>query len=296
MSFICNQCPNRCGVDREITRGRCKCPEQALISRIALHPWEEPIISGTRGSGTIFFAGCSMGCVFCQNYEISHQMRGVKYTIDDLIAAIKDLERQGAHNINFVNPTHYAHVVKEVLTRYQPSVPVVYNTGGYDSVETLRDLEGLVDIYLPDYKYMDEDIAMRYSKVKDYPQVAWDAIAEMVRQQPTLTFDEQGLLQKGVIIRHLVLPSHAKHSAQLVQKLYTTYGEKVYYSIMSQYVPHGKAGDYPEIDRPLKPLEYKVVVSKMEEMGAKQVFLQDCEAAKEDYIPAFEGEIYGKEI
>lgn len=290
MSFICNQCPNRCGVDREITRGRCKCPEQALISRIALHPWEEPIISGTRGSGTIFFAGCSMGCVFCQNYEISHTPFGKAYTVDEIIDAIKRLEDEGAHNINWVNPTHYAHIVREVLTKYKPKIPVVYNTGGYDDVDTLRSLEGLVDVYLPDYKYLDSKTAQRYSHVPDYPEVAWAAIREMVRQQPEVVLDQDGIIQKGVVIRHLVLPGQSEQSKQIATKLYTEYGEKVYYSLMSQYVPHGKAEEYPEINRTLKPLEYKVVVSAMQNLGAERVFVQDGGAADVGYIPKWEGE------
>lgn len=290
MIFICNQCPNKCGVDRQREVGRCGMPYLPVVSRVALHPWEEPIISGTRGSGTIFFAGCSMGCVYCQNYEISHDNKGKVYTIDKLIDAIRSLEKQGAHNINFVNPTHYAHILKEVLTSYRPKVPVVYNTGGYDDVQTLMSLEGLVDIYLPDYKYIDTALSTRYSDVPDYPQVAWDAIAEMVRQQPAIVLDEDGILQKGVVIRHLVLPTMSAQSIDIVKKLYTTYGEKVYYSLMSQYVPHGKAKDYPEINRLLKPLEYKIVVSAMQEMGAKQVFVQDTDAAGSEYIPAFTGE------
>lgn len=251
--------------------------------------WEEPIISGTQGSGTIFFSGCNMACVFCQNYEISHRVFGKRYSIDSLIDAIFKLQEMGAHNINFVNPSHYVHILVEVLSKYRPKIPVVYNTSGYDSVESLRRLQGLVDIYLPDCKYIDEQTALRYSGRVDYPNVAKQAIDEMVRQQPQLTI-QNGLMQKGVLIRHLVLPNQTKQSVALLQYLYNTYGERVYYSVMSQYTPYGDAANYPEIDRKLKPLEYKAVVSALIQMGATNVFLQDETSADSLYIPPFEGE------
>ena len=290
MGFVCNQCPNRCGVDRTQSVGLCRVGYDAIVSRVALHPWEEPILSGTNGSGTIFFAGCNLGCVFCQNYAISHSNYGHRYTVDALIQAMQSLEQQGAHNINFVNPSHYAHILRQVLARYKPRIPVVYNTSAYDSVDTLRTLEGLVDIYLPDCKYADPNLAARYSHRSDYPTVAMAAIAEMVSQRPQLVYSKDGLLQSGVIIRHLVLPEASQDSVQVLTKLYNMYGNSVYYSVMSQYTPYGDAAQYPEINRKIKPLEYKRAVAALQRAGAVNVFVQDCEAATDAYIPPFTGD------
>lgn len=290
--FVCNQCPNRCGVDRTVRVGACHVGYDAIVSRVGLHAWEEPILSGTRGSGTIFFAGCSMACVYCQNYRISHSAYGKHYTVAQLADAMRSLVDAGAHNINFVNPTHYAHILREVLTLYRPPVPVVYNSGGYDSVEILRTLQGLIDVYLPDMKYATEASAGTYSKRPDYPTVARSAIAEMVRQQP-LPVLQDGLLQRGVIIRHLVLPTLSDESVSLLQDLYKTYGEHVYYSVMNQYTPYGDAAQYPAIDRKIKPLEYKRAVAALQRMGAANVFVQEESAADTLYIPPFEGDDHG---
>ena len=287
--FVCNICPNRCNVDRTQTVGLCGVGAMPVISRVGLHQWEEPIISGTRGSGTIFFAGCNLRCVFCQNYRISHQLVGKPYTIEALADAMRSLVDAGAHNINFVTPSHYTHVLRRVLTLYRPPVPVVYNTGGYDSVEALRTLEGLVDVYMPDYKYVDADMAALYSACPDYPRVAWEAIAEMHRQQPQAVV-EDGLMRRGVLIRHLVLPSHSTQSVAAVQRLYDAYGDSVYLSVMNQYTPYGEAERYPEINRPLKPLEYTRVVAALNRAGATRVFVQDAAASSTVYIPPFDGE------
>ncbi|NCA67746.1 MAG: radical SAM protein, partial [Clostridia bacterium] len=179
----CEICPNMCGIDRNERAGLCGEQAGARVARIAAHYWEEPVISGAKGSGTIFFTGCSMSCVFCQNFEISHNGRGKEYNVDMLIESIKELERQGVHNINFVNPTHFAHIIKLVLTKYKPAVPIVYNSGGYDRAETLRELDGLIDIYLPDFKYYDNAIALKYSGRNNYYEYATSAIREMVRQR-----------------------------------------------------------------------------------------------------------------
>jgi len=287
--YICRDCPNECNVDRLHMVGRCGVGYLPRISRVGLHLWEEPIISGTNGSGTIFFAGCNLGCVFCQNYEISHLLVGKEYTVAELADAMRYLVDQGAHNINFVTPSHYVHAIVEALSVYRPPVPIVYNSGGYDKVDTLRRLEGLVDVYMPDYKYTDVGIAAKYSGCADYPDVAWAAIAEMHRQQPSPQLKD-GLIQKGVLIRHLVLPNQSTQSVQAVQRLYNEYGDSVYLSVMSQYVPMGNAANYPEINRVLKPLEYKRVVAALERMGATNVFIQDCESATTTYIPPFDGE------
>ena len=271
------------------TVGKCRVGYDAIISRVGLHMWEEPIISGVKGSGTIFFAGCSLGCVYCQNYRISHSDYGKRYKIADIVDAIRILQDLGAHNINFVNPGHYAHIVEQVLQQYKPLVPVVYNSSGYDSVATLRRLQGLIDIYLPDCKYADPALARRYSHIADYPTVAQTAIEEMVRQQPNIEI-QNGLMKKGVIIRHLVLPNASNDSVNILSQLYKKYGEQVYYSVMSQYTPYGEAAEYPEINRAIKPLEYKLAVGVLQRVGAKNVFVQDISASNTAYIPPFTGE------
>ena len=206
--MICALCPRGCGAERTETAGRgyCRMPERPVLARAALHHWEEPPISGTRGSGTVFFSGCSLGCVFCQNEKISHEDFGKAVSLERLREICEALIAQGAHNLNFVNPTHYAHVLSALLENWRPPVPVVFNTGGYDKVDTLRTLEGKVDIYLPDLKYLDGDTAGRYSAAPNYPEAAQEAIREMVRQTGPCRFDDDGLLLRGTIIRHLILP------------------------------------------------------------------------------------------
>ena len=214
--MICNLCPRRCGALRTESSGEgyCRMPEVPVLARAALHQWEEPPISGTRGSGTVFFSGCSLGCVFCQNEKISHQDFGKAVTVERLREICEDLIAQGAHNINFVNPTHYAHVIAKLLEK-PLGVPVVYNSGGYEKVETLRALEGKIDIYLPDLKYLAPDTAKRYSLAQDYPDVACAAIREMVRQTGPVVL-EDGLLKRGVVIRHLILPGQVNAAKEVM--------------------------------------------------------------------------------
>lgn len=288
-TFICNECPNKCNVNRTTNVGICGVGVLPRVSRVGLHPWEEPVISGEKGSGTIFFAGCNLRCVFCQNYQISHRLVGKTYTYRELADAMRSLVDQGAHNINFVTPSHYAYAVERALAIYRPPVPVVYNSSAYDDVETLKRLEGLVDVYLPDYKYDDPNVAAKYSGAEDYPSVAWAAIAEMHRQQPRLVI-EDGLMKKGLVVRHLVLPTMSTESKRIVEKLYNEYGDSIYLSVMSQYVPMGDAAAYPEINRTLVPLEYTRVVAALNRLGAANVFVQDAAAASDVYVPPFDGE------
>lgn len=290
MSWVCNQCPRRCGVDRINTLGYCRSPYLPVISRVGLHKWEEPIISGTNGSGTIFFAGCHLQCVYCQNYAISHNNMGRTASVAELAQAMRDLVAQGAHNINFVNPTHYVHAILASLKLYRPPVPLVYNSSGYENVDTLKQLADTIDIYLPDCKYLDATLSARYSCAAGYPDVVLQALDEMVAQRPTLQFDENGMLQSGVVIRHLVLPGYSSQSVALLKTLYNRYGDKVYYSIMSQYTPYGMVADYPEINRQLIPLEYTRCVACMQRLGAQNVFIQDMTSADTAYIPPFEGD------
>ncbi|MBQ8175369.1 MAG: radical SAM protein [Clostridia bacterium] len=283
----CHLCPNECGADRTNGVGLCHAGEEARICRIALHPWEEPIISGSHGSGTVFFSGCSMHCIFCQNYKISRLYCGRPYSRNDLIDEIKRFEEAGAHNINFVNPTHYAHILYDVLSAYKPTIPVVYNTGGYDKVSTLRILDGLVDIYLPDLKYLSPEIAERYSGRRDYPEVACGAIEEMARQTgaPIL---RDGILQRGTVVRHLVLPGQSTEGVRIVEYLAGRYGKEIYLSVMNQYTPCGELDAFPEINRRVKPIEYKRVVAAVRRLGITQCFVQDSESSDESYIPPFQ--------
>ena len=286
--MICNLCPRQCGTLRTQTQGngRCRMPEAPVVARAALHLWEEPPISGTSGSGTVFFSGCSLGCVFCQNEQISHRDFGKPVTVDRLREIFGALIAQGAHNINLVNPTHYAHVVAQALEQPLP-VPVVWNSGGYDRVETLRALEGKVDIYLPDYKYRTADYAARYADAADYPQAAEAAIVEMVRQTGLYCY-ENGLLKRGVIIRHLLLPGKLAEAKRVMDWVAETFQPgQVLFSLMSQYIPWGRAAEYPELNRRLRPSEIRAAEGYMADLGLEG-FTQGAEAARADYIPPFD--------
>ena len=286
--MICNLCPRQCGALRTQTQGngRCRMPEAPVVARAALHLWEEPPISGTKGSGTVFFSGCSLGCVFCQNEQISHRDFGKPVTVDRLREIFGALIAQGAHNINLVNPTHYAHVVAQALEQPLP-VPVVWNSGGYDRVETLRVLEGKVDIYLPDYKYRTADYAARYADAADYPQAAEAAIVEMVRQTGPFCY-ENGLLKRGVIIRHLLLPGKLAEAKRVMDWVAETFQPgQVLFSLMSQYIPWGRAAEYPELNRRLRASEIRAAEGYMSDLGLEG-FTQGAEAARADYITPFD--------
>lgn len=285
--MICNACPRGCNVDREVSLGYCKSPEKFKLARASLHYWEEPCISGKNGSGAIFFSGCNLGCVFCQNYEISHGCKGVEVSDDKLIDIMKRLVDEGANNINFVNPTHYSLQLLRVLEKYKPPVPIVYNTSGYDSVETLKMLDGAVDIYLPDFKYIRPEKALKYSKAEDYPQVAEEALAEMKRQVGEDVFDENGIMQRGMIIRHLVLPSNTNSSISALDYLAENFGD-TYISVMAQYVPCGDLTEYKEINRPLTQREYDKVVNHIFDLELQKIFVQELEAASDEFIPDFD--------
>ena len=285
--MICNQCPRRCNVDRENALGYCKAPNAYKLARASLHFWEEPCISGKSGSGAVFFSGCNLGCVFCQNYEISHKCKGVEVSEERLIRIFEHLVDEGANNINLVNPTHYAVQLAHTLKKYKPPVPVVYNTSGYDSVDTLKLLDGLVDIYLPDFKYIRNDKALRYSRAEDYPQFAMPALTEMKRQVGNDVFDENGIMKRGMIIRHLVLPGNTNSAIQALDYLAENFGD-TYISVMAQYVPCTNLSEYKEINRKITKREYDKVVDHILELGLEKVFLQKLESATEDYIPDFD--------
>ena len=288
--MICNLCPRGCGAVRTESEGNgyCRMPELPVLARAALHHWEEPPISGTQGSGTIFFSGCSLGCVFCQNEEISHKDFGKTVGLERLAEICAQLEAQGAHNLNFVNPSHYAHVVRRLQEKYPQNLPVVWNSGGYDRIETLRSLDGAVDIYLPDLKYLNADSAQRYSAAADYPQVAAAAIKEMVRQTGPYVLDEHGLMKKGVIIRHLVLPGQLEGAKAVMDWIAGEFEPgTVLFSLMSQYTPWGRALEFPEINRKLRKGEIRAAREYMEILGLDG-FTQEGESAQREYTPAFD--------
>ena len=285
--MICNACPRNCNVDREKSLGYCKSPDKFKLARAALHYWEEPCISGKNGSGAIFFSGCNLGCVFCQNFDISHNCKGVEVSDERLIDIMKSLVDQGANNINLVNPTHYSAQLLRVFEKYKPPVPIVFNTSGYDSVETLRSFDGIVDVYLPDFKYIRSDKAQKYSKAENYPQIAEAALREMKRQVKSDVFDDRGIMQKGMIIRHLVLPSNTNSSVEALDYLAEFFSD-TYISVMAQYVPCGDLSNYKEINRPLTQREYDKVVNHILDLGLEKIFVQELEAASDEFIPDFD--------
>ena len=284
--MICNQCPRKCNVDRSKTVGRCGVGENFKLARASLHFWEEPCISGKNGSGTVFFSGCNLGCVFCQNYEISHRCIGRDVESDELVRIFEALISRGANNINLVNPTHYALQLADVLSKWKSPVPIVYNSSGYESVETLKELDGLVDIYLPDFKYISSEKARKYSFAEDYPEVAMLALKEMKRQVGADVFDESGLMKKGMIIRHLVLPSNTNESIRVLDYLAENYGD-TYISVMAQYTPCGNLTGCDEINRRLTKREYNKIVDYALSLGLEKFFIQDLSSAGEQFIPDF---------
>ncbi len=291
----CTLCPRACGVNRNAGgKGACGMGASLRVARAALHMWEEPPISGTRGSGTVFFSGCPLSCVFCQNAEISHEAGGKEIDVPRLAEIFLELAEKGAHNINLVTGTHFVpHIVSalDIAKAKGLSIPILYNCGGYESVETLRMLRGYIDIYLPDFKYMDGGLAARYSRCADYPERAKEALAEMVAQTGAPVFGTDGMLLRGTVVRHLVLPGCANDSIEVVRYLHATYGDDIYISIMSQYTPNERLrAHYHELARKLTKYEYMKVVRFAESIGVQNGFTQYGEAATESFIPKFDYE------
>ena len=284
--MICNLCPRKCNACRTEHQGNGFCGAGTLpvVARVAPHFGEEPCISGTKGSGTVFFSGCTLKCVYCQNYEISDGHKGRAVTPKELADCYKRLEQQGVHNINLVTADHYVNAVAESLDIYKPSVPVVYNCSGYTSPKTLSILDGLVDIYLPDFKYSDDALAIKYSSAPNYVNTASAAIKEMIFQVGTPVIDEDGMMKKGVIIRHLILPSHTKNSLGVLDIIKRSYDKQVLVSLMCQYVPVNKAHDFPKINRKITRREYEKVKSELYALGLDG-FTQDLTSASTDFIP-----------
>ena len=285
--MLCELCPRECGIERtEYAGGFCGVGTLPKIARIAPHYDEEPILSGTNGAGTIFFSGCSLRCVYCQNYAISAQDAGQYITPYQLSEEYRRLEAMGVHNIEFVTPTHYVGAILESLRFYRPQVPLVYNSSGYDKVETLRMLDGVIDVYLPDFKYSDNALAKRLSSCGDYPEVAAKAIDEMLRQTGGVII-EDGLIKRGVTIRHLVLPSHVRNSIGVLNTIKERWDDRIPVSLMSQYFPAGRAEDFPDINRRLTRREYQRVLDRLYELGLDG-FAQDMESADQKYVPEWD--------
>lgn len=290
----CLLCPRKCGINRRTGQtGVCGVSSEIKVARAALHYWEEPCISGKRGSGAVFFSGCSLHCVFCQNGEISDGKEGKVISKERLSDIFMELAGKGANNINLVTPGQYipdiVWAVNDAKSRGM-KLPIIYNTSGYENVTELKLLEGIVDVYLPDFKYMDSTLSARYSRAKDYPSVAKQALSEMVRQQPDVVIDDAtGLIQKGVIVRQLLLPGHVNDAKAVLKYLYDTYHDHVYISMMSQFTPIALK-DYPEINRTVTKREYERLVNYALEIGITNAFIQDGDVAKDSFIPAFDCE------
>ncbi len=282
----CRLCPRECGADRIKGVGICGCGDEMRVARAALHFGEEPPISGANGSGTIFFGGCSLRCRYCQNSEISREATGKVYTVEQLAEEIKNLEAQGAHNINYVTGTHYAEQIVKALEIYRPQIPIVWNCGGYETIETIELLKDYVNIWLPDIKYAIAEKAERYSNAPDYPETAFAAVEHMVELSGALETNEKGIAQKGVLIRHLILPSNTRNSIAVLERIYEKFGNSIPISLMSQYTPHGDIADLPEINRRITEREYNKVCAKMLELGLNG-FTQELSSASETYIPEF---------
>lgn len=283
--MICSICPRHCNVDRSVNLGFCQSPDSFRVARAALHFWEEPCISGKEGSGTVFFSGCNLKCVFCQNNEISSENKGVEISDDKLISIFENLISQGANNINLVNPTHYAKRLAKVLSRWKSPVPIVYNSSGYEEVETLKALDGLIDIYLPDLKYIRAEKAMRYSKAADYFEKASAALLEM-RRQVEDKFDGD-IMKSGMIIRHLILPQNTNSSIAVLDFIKSNF-PNTFVSLMAQYTPCGDLSEFPEINRKITKREYEKVVNYAFDNSFDKLFIQELSSADKSFIPKFD--------
>ena len=287
----CTLCPRACGADRESgRRGRCGADQEIRVARAALHMWEEPCISGAEGSGAVFFSGCPLGCIYCQNRKISRGESGMVISTGRLAEIFLELQQQKANNINLVTAGHFLPQVIEALLLAKGQglkIPVVYNSSAYEKPEALRRLDGLVDVYLPDFKYISSELAAAYSNAPDYPQVAAAAIREMVRQRPEPRFDTRGIMTTGVIVRHLLLPGHVREAKQIIRYLHEEYGNRIYISMMNQYTPMEAVAGDPLLGRRVTKREYERLLAFAEQLGVEQGFYQEGETAKESFIPEF---------
>lgn len=295
----CNLCPRECNVNRTNgEKGICSVTGSGIVgARAALHMWEEPCISGENGSGTVFFSGCPLRCVYCQNYYIANGTTGSEISKERLAEIFLELQEKNAENINLVTPTHYTPEIIWAVKRAREQglhLPIVYNCSGYEKVETLKLLEGIVDIYLTDFKYMDKEVAKRYSRAENYPEIAKAALTEMVRQCGEAEFDNRGMMKRGIIVRHLLLPGQMKNAKDVVQYVYETYGDQVFLSLMNQYTPLPHVEKYPELNRRITEEEYDELVDYAIELGVENGFIQEGETAEESFIPEFNEEGWKK--
>lgn len=290
----CTVCPRKCGANRDAGElGYCKKDSRIFIARAALHFWEEPCISGDEGSGTVFFSGCNLKCIYCQNSKIALGNVGKEVSDAQLDAVFEKLFEEGANNINLVTPTHYIPQIATAIERAKKRdfpLPFVYNSGGYELKESLKRLDGLIDIYMPDFKYWTKESAKLYSNAPDYPQIAKEAIDEMYTQCPVSLYDERGIMQKGLIVRHMLIPKHVYEAKRIVSYLFENYKNNIVYSLMSQYTPMGKFENHPELERRVTKKEYDSFVDYCIELGVENAFVQSGESAKESFIPDFDSD------
>lgn len=285
-NHFCSLCPNGCKIDKETTKGACGTDNKIRIAKFYLHSFEEPVISGTRGSGTVFFCGCSLKCAFCQNFELSRNLRGKDITVNELADIFKTLESNGAHNINLVNPTHYSDKIIEALKIYRPNIPIVYNTHGYEKIEILEKLNDYIDVYLPDMKFYSPAVSKRYTGKENYFEVASKAVEFMAKSKPYAT-DKDGLIKSGVIVRHLVLPQNTSDSKKILD-WFLKIKDYAYIDVMSQYTPFGDIEKFPELQRKITKREYNSVIDYAISIGIDKMFYQKQISASEEYIPKWD--------
>lgn len=296
--MLCSLCPRQCNIDRQTAKGFCGESDSVRLARAALHFYEEPPISGTNGSGAIFFSGCNLKCVFCQNESIANNNTGMEISINRLADIMLELQSQNAHNINLVTPSHYIYQIKEAILLAKANgltIPIVYNSSGYELASSIKMLDGLIDIYLPDFKYSDDTLAVKYSKAPNYSSYAREAIAEMFRQVGTPEFDENGLMKSGVIVRHLLLPLGVKNAKAVITYLNETYGDRIYISIMNQYTPMTETpsmlrikDSYPELFRKVTKREYERLIDFILSLNISNAFIQEGHTASDSFIPDFD--------
>lgn len=285
------ECPRKCLVDRSRVTGYCGVLDKIKIARASLHMWEEPCISTSCGSGTIFFSGCNLRCVYCQNYNISHNGFGMEIDVDRLVEIFFELKEKGASNINLVTPSHYVSLIREAIVKARSigfDLPFIYNSSGYDSIDALEKLKGLIDVYLPDFKYIDDNVAYKYSNCKDYVSTVIEAIDYMYNDVGRVVFDEYGAIKKGVIVRVLVLPNYVDDSKKIIKYLYSKYKDNIYISIMNQYTPMGNLDKYSEINKKLTTSEYNEVVDYAISIGVSNAYIQEEGTCDESFIPCFD--------
>lgn len=291
LSNKCNLCPRNCNVDRNNSLGFCKANNKIKVARCALHYYEEPSISGKQGSGAVFFSNCNLKCCFCQNYNISTKQKGIEISIDRLSEIFIELQEKGANNINLVTPTMYINQIKDAIVKAKNKglkIPIIYNSSGYEKIESLKLLDGLIDIYMPDFKYYSNRSSFKYSKCKDYVENTKEAIDEMYRQVGKNKFNEDGNMIKGLIVRHLLLPNLEKETKEILKYLYNKYNNNIYISIMNQYTPLENVKNYPEINRKITQEEYNNIINYAIELGIENAYIQEDGTQSDSFIPEFD--------